>query len=38
MRINLGLMDSLASSIKQKQKGFNFVICTSGAVQLGANG
>ena len=36
--LNLGLMDSLASSIKeQKQKGFNFVIVTSGAVQLGAN-
>ena len=36
--LNLDLMGSLASSIKeQKQNGFNFVIVTSGAVQLGAN-
>ena len=36
--LNLDLMDSLASSIKeQKQNGFNFIIVTSGAVQLGAN-
>ena len=35
---NKDLINSLASSIKEhKQNGFNFVIVTSGAVQLGAN-
>ena len=36
--LNKDLINSLASSIKEhKQDGFNFVIVTSGAVQLGAN-
>jgi glutamate 5-kinase len=36
--LNLDLIESLATSInEQKQNGFNFVIVTSGAVQLGAN-
>ena len=37
-KLNHDLIDSLAASVKeQKLNGFNFVIVTSGAVQLGAN-
>ncbi len=36
--LNKDLINSLASSIKEhKEDGFNFIIVTSGAVQLGAN-
>ena len=36
--LNKDLINSLASSIREhKQNGFNFIIVTSGAVQLGAN-
>ena len=37
-KLNHDLIDSLANAVKeQKLNGFNFVIVTSGAVQLGAN-